>query len=1222
MEDSSDILGGQLHVANHGAGQTWFNLASGQLFSYTVMITLLATAALFSRSYYIRRQENKYNNTSRRRHGIPDKDRRPFNVALAAATVPRPKREGKEREHLSANGSAQVSQGSGAALQRHIPRQRQDTSVLSKTQQGVDQAADVPSRGSSHVDSRRTSGHTVTASESNYHPIGESGSAPMDAVPSRVQSSSRVPVTSAELPRPEPQAARSKHSLDDDDEESGKGKESKKTRVEGDELIDGDEDAGWHESDFDMDVDEASLPQVVRGSKRMADADEDEGFESGRAIRTDKRARKVSRGNDRDSERSSHVSSLGGTRGKKRDRAEAGAGHGGTHVEEEDDGRERAHRRRRVVSNNKKTGNGRGQKRGREVVSTESDDEDISESPSRRAVRHKRGKRVLEKGDTTDEDDGLVSTDPLCAGRRIGEKWESGGVHYKVGPNGQRLREALIRKSRSRFPMPKDSEHPDRDVNMDVFVEVWLTEEQYQKAKEHQDLAWPESTSTRMTLSELGSRSEVPDSPSHGKRLLWSSSSSSSLVPLNRTSKQSTAPTSNMRVNPNGGPIRRISAVGNVTPVVLDSPKLLPSKSYSKWEKQDLEAAALARLRERAARGAAPEPEKKQIGQPLKAAPTLVLDNATAKATTESKPAPPPATATPIISASAPPVAPISFTFDKQPSSITPAPATKASTSDLPSLTIPTTLPKAPEPTKPSTVPFPSFAQPSQQPAEQKSTAPAPASSGLFSFNKTAETKPAETPSAAPPASSKSVPNFFTKPSAPAASSASAATPFNPFSGASAQPTTTTSSQPASNTFSFGPSKAPATQPANTTFSFGPPPTTSSQPAISAFSFGPSTTPAAKAEDKPAQPAASSSLLNRIGGFSAPSQPTSAPAAPAPASASPFWPKPEAPAAPAPAAAAAPTGPAPLKFSFGPTPAAAPAPAPAAAPAVAKPAMTFSFVPSTTTPSATEKPFSFAPSAPPATTPAASSNAGPGAGAFSFNLTNNNTKPSPFGAPSSTSQNVLGSTGNVFGAGGSAQSAQSGSAAPKTAFSFGNASTPTPSAASSNPFGAVSTTPAGPPSSSAFGMQGSNTAPMSFGNVSSTPAATSATPTFGMTGATSAFGSNAGPFGSTTPLSKPPASIFGSTAPSGIFGQGTTTPVGTPTQAKDATKSTFSFGGSTTPAGPPPGTQPPKFSFGISSNPAPANTTNNSQPNPSNFGFGAPTTFTFGKPANADTAQK
>ncbi len=39
---------------------------------------------------------------------------------------------------------------------------------------------------------------------------------------------------------------------------------------------------------------------------------------------------------------------------------------------------------------------------------------------------------------------------------------------------------------------PKDSQHPDRAANVDILVEKWLSEEEYQAAKERRELAWQE----------------------------------------------------------------------------------------------------------------------------------------------------------------------------------------------------------------------------------------------------------------------------------------------------------------------------------------------------------------------------------------------------------------------------------------------------------------------------------------------------------------------------------------------------------------------------------------------------------------------------------------------------------------------------------------------------------------------------------------------------------
>ena len=200
------------------------------------------------------------------------------------------------------------------------------------------------------------------------------------------------------------------------------------------------EQAADADVDDDMEIDEVSPAQPKRGAKRLASVDDDEGFESSQAIGRDKRPRKALRDD----------SLLRAMRGKKRDRAEAGSTFGGDdEMEAEADDSHRSQRRRRL-GNKKSTGNLRGRKRGREPESVESEDE--SDSPSKRAARHKRGKRSPREEDWT-SDDGMISHDPLCKGRHIGEEWETNGVRYKVGPNGQRLRQTLVKKSRSRFPM-------------------------------------------------------------------------------------------------------------------------------------------------------------------------------------------------------------------------------------------------------------------------------------------------------------------------------------------------------------------------------------------------------------------------------------------------------------------------------------------------------------------------------------------------------------------------------------------------------------------------------------------------------------------------------------------------------------------------------------------------------------------------------------------------
>ena len=234
------------------------------------------------------------------------------------------------------------------------------------------------------------------------------------------------------------------------DDESDYETSPKKTRVDGDDFIDGDEEAAWHGSNEDMDVDDAQ--PVKRGSKRVASPEEEDRSTPSRPTRRDKRARRVS-GNtslvttdeDMDEDEVDEDGPVGIARGKKRDRAEAGSSFGGDDSVMGDDEKPRRRRRRRTVSNKLGHGSSRGQKRGRGLDSQDSDNSE-AEEPTRQTGRKKRGKR-------SQDDLSPISNDPLCKGKRIGEQWTSNGIFFKVGPNGQRLRQALVKKARSKFPM-------------------------------------------------------------------------------------------------------------------------------------------------------------------------------------------------------------------------------------------------------------------------------------------------------------------------------------------------------------------------------------------------------------------------------------------------------------------------------------------------------------------------------------------------------------------------------------------------------------------------------------------------------------------------------------------------------------------------------------------------------------------------------------------------
>jgi hypothetical protein len=96
----------------------------------------------------------------------------------------------------------------------------------------------------------------------------------------------------------------------------------------------------------------------------------------------------------------------------------------------------------------------RGKKREREGGEDVSDD--TSDETS--SFRRKRGKRSSniqrhemerQKSDVS-MDESVTSSKRV---REIGEEWESNGVRYKIGPNGQRLRQALVKRARQKFVM-------------------------------------------------------------------------------------------------------------------------------------------------------------------------------------------------------------------------------------------------------------------------------------------------------------------------------------------------------------------------------------------------------------------------------------------------------------------------------------------------------------------------------------------------------------------------------------------------------------------------------------------------------------------------------------------------------------------------------------------------------------------------------------------------
>jgi len=230
-----------------------------------------------------------------------------------------------------------------------------------------------------------------------------------------------------------------KRPLEDEGEDSD-GEHTKKTRVEGDEFIDGDEDATW----------QYQASSGARGSKRALDDFERDEEDEGR----EKRARNVTDENVMDMDEDEIVYELETSpevsRGTKRDRADDE----GSVLDDGDADASKARRKRR----NKRTSDiariTRGRKRDRDSEDEEMSEEDENTAFQRSRSPKKRGKTARRSIHGSGKDsDTSISSDVRNSRRAIGDTWKSHGVVYKIGPNGQRLRSVYMKKPGSRFTM-------------------------------------------------------------------------------------------------------------------------------------------------------------------------------------------------------------------------------------------------------------------------------------------------------------------------------------------------------------------------------------------------------------------------------------------------------------------------------------------------------------------------------------------------------------------------------------------------------------------------------------------------------------------------------------------------------------------------------------------------------------------------------------------------
>ncbi|KAI3616531.1 hypothetical protein WG66_011498 [Moniliophthora roreri] len=1270
----ADILGAEtLPIGPKRAG-SWSGLSFPVKFALILGFSLVFYIVLVRLwDLFWRWREKEYKLSMRRKYGIPDNDHRPFNVAYAAAQLAREEQDKKKarRRHVEQPASASSSLEQRNALPeqvRHRPVAQHASSSRSSAMlpgqynpMSMDSIPSVPSTTYSHLspNSNRVTfadGYNTSASPLDTHteltPLSPAVSSSSRRISDRkslgiLKSSNNINYINDDRRKRAFGGEEYDHS---GDEEIG----PKKTRVEGDELIDGGEEPEW----------ENAYPNgrmsISRGPKR--------GYEDD-ARQRGKRQRKVSNediGMDVDEERDDvgELIHLQSSRGKKRDRAEAGSSFGGDDDENieqdvEDYGQKSRHRKRRNKRRSDANSSLRGRKRDRDLEEENGDSSDTTDdslgTSSRRSSKKKRGKKSQRGEEEKGSDVSMDDSQPVRSavkGRKIGEEWTSNGVTYKIGPNGQRLRETLLKKAKQRFIMPEDSVHPDRSAVHDVYVEAWLTDEEYQTAAA-QGILYQSSRDSQTTSPAETPASTPP--PTKGKHLLWESTTAhpSTPQPANpfETSPRKVLGTNGVATNgrlitasgqsaspfPKNGRIASsfrssVTVDTNSAPPSpgladstnsLNSPRLGRYRQYSKWEKQDLEAKAMMRMRE--ANNKKKEEEERlekerkekeaRAREPALTVPTISLtkppeDQAKEKEAPKSTfpsfslvGATSSAIAAPKSSFGTTPT-PASNTDDK---AKTAAPASSTSTPSFSLSSAPSSAPAAPT-SSPTKSPF-SFGPPAP-PTTISAPTPAPVTAALtpslsFSFPKPPSAAPVSTPSeAAKPSIGLGFPS-----SAPSQPSST---------------TTTTNTSTTTPKFSFG---------------IPPKPGTNAGAEQNKDSAGDSSllsrmSPADSSSKPQVQPLQSSGTTAPTGVTTASvfsfAKPTPAPAATSASSSNVDQAQKQEVAA----------APAPLKFSFakptaapGPstsTPASTtPAPAPSSSATEPKPQGAFAFKPAESTattaaaPTTGTSPLKFGFAAPAATASSTGTDAPrPAFGPFGGNTSNGNafvgntSVASAFGAPSTPAASSTGAA-PIFGAFGGANTfkdREEGNAKPatneqpKSAFGGGGFSTPSPfgvtAASGSNIFGSK------PPATDISSKETSTAAqpPSIFGGASGT--------------SSGAFG-----FGS-KPQDSSAKPAFGG----GAFGGGTTTP-----GASTSTPSGFSgFGGSTTSTGAssifgakPADSERPKLSFGAA--PAASNgslTSGGNEAPKSTFSFGSSSTtpaaetkpFSFGTPSSTSSA--
>ncbi|KAF8338855.1 uncharacterized protein EI90DRAFT_3039436 [Cantharellus anzutake] len=200
------------------------------------------------------------------------------------------------------------------------------------------------------------------------------------------------------------------------------------------------------------------------------------------------------------------------------------------------------------------------------------------------------------KNDQSVPDENVV-VDPLCGGRRPGEEWESGGLKFKVGVDGRRLRKEAVVEKRPKYQMPLDSQHRDKAETINVWVDNWFTEEEYLEAKAKGIFAWQQEEKKAVEAESAAS------SASSTRRPLSGRSSSTFWDAPDSTTPPKVMPLTDLDFNPffnnRQRTVSRLAPAPQRPRTSVGSAGTIPQRAPStRWQKQANEQEALRQLRE------------------------------------------------------------------------------------------------------------------------------------------------------------------------------------------------------------------------------------------------------------------------------------------------------------------------------------------------------------------------------------------------------------------------------------------------------------------------------------------------------------------------------------------------------------------------------------------------------------------------------------------------